>query len=182
MTTQLQLIVCVFDGEAKADQARKTIRAIDRQLDTVKLGNVAILKKDAKGRFSYHETEFLSALTRSEVRGVAAGVMLGVVGGILAPFIGPAASALEAEADAVVTSMPEATQDLGFPDEALQQLAAVLDAGHSALVILVRPSEVRLVAALLEQLGGTLTQQTLPAEVVEKLSKAAESTDDQAAL
>jgi uncharacterized membrane protein len=71
--------------------------------------------------------------------------------------------------------------DLGFPDSALARLGEQLQAGSSALLTLVDPTEAEIVISELETLGGQLMQHTIPADVLAKLeaaSKADPSEDD----
>ena len=60
MAPHTQLIICLFDGDAKADEAQAAIQALDEQLDTIKLGNIAILRKGADGQLSFSETQELN--------------------------------------------------------------------------------------------------------------------------
>jgi len=71
------------------------------------------------------------------------------------------------ETKAVVQSI---APDVGFPDDALRDIGDRLDAGHSALITLVRPEEYPVVVAELERLGGQLVDHRLPADVVARLS------------
>ncbi len=173
MPTTMQLLVCVFDDTVAADQARKAIQALDKQVDTIRLGNIAVLKKDREGKLTFRETEFLARMTSSPVRGAVEGTLLGVVCGALAPFLGPAAPALGTEMEILIDRLPWTRKDLGFPDETLAELGQRLDAGHSALVMLVRPEEVEVVTANLQHLGGHLIQQTLSADLLAELMAAA---------
>ena len=175
MSTPMQLLVCVFDATTAADQARKAIQAIDKELDTIRLGNIAVLKKDQKGKLTFRETEFLARMTSAQVRGGVEGTLLGVICGALAPFLGPATQALGTEMETLIDRLPWARKDLGFPDETLAQLGRRLDAGHSVLVMLVRPEEAEVVTANLQHLGGHLIQQMLSADLVAELGAAAKS-------
>ena len=58
----------------------------------------------------------------------------------------------------------------GFPDDELRHLAESLEAGHSLLLTLVRPSEAPIVEDELQRLGGRLVQQHLPQDIVQRLN------------
>ena len=45
MASKTQLIICTFDGDAKAEAASTAIQALDEQLGTLKLGDIAISTK-----------------------------------------------------------------------------------------------------------------------------------------
>jgi uncharacterized membrane protein len=169
MATSLQLILCMFDGADKAESVKQAIRALDKQLDTIKLGNIAVVRKNEQGEIEFNETadrrERISDVTGSVVNGVTwlvynfAG-MLGPVAGVTAG--GHAKYAVE-----------RFMSDSGFPDIALRQVGERLDAGHSALITMVQPDERPIVVAELQKLGGHVLEHELPADVIEALSGAA---------
>lgn len=162
----LQLIICTFDGAEKAEAVREAIEALDARLDAIKLGNIAVVKKDEDGRIVFHET----AERRVEAVSTAAGVavkgvtwLLYNIAGMLGPVAGPLAGQ---ETKAMVESI---APDVGFPNDALRDIGERMDAGQSALITLVRPEEYPIVAAELEKLGGQLVGHLLPAAVVARL-------------
>jgi uncharacterized membrane protein len=167
MAQQMQLLVCSFDGESRADEARQAIEALDRQLDTVRLGNIGILSKSAEGEIEYWETEEVAEQSRSSAFGMAAGWLLGMVGTFLGTSFGPAHGGLAGE---LIGAGEPLGREQGFPDDELRHLAESLAAGHSLLITLVRPEEAALVETELERLGGRLVQQTLPPEIAKRLS------------
>ena len=167
MAQSLQLIICTFDGAEKAEEVRQAIEALDVRLDTIKLGNIAVVKKNADGQIVFHETaerrvEALSTAAGAVVKGVT--WLLYNIAGMLGPVAGPLAGQ---ETKAIVQSI---APDVGFPDDALRDIGDRLDAGHSALITLVRPEEYPVVVAELERLGGQLVDHRLPADVVARLS------------
>jgi uncharacterized membrane protein len=159
----MELIVCAFAGSEKAEQAKKAIQRLDAELDSVKLGNIAVLKKNEKGKFSFHETDEAAAVKQGATIGLLSGAILSVL-------FGPLALAAGAAAGAAAGSLPFASMvDLGFPDPALKKLGNSLEAGSSALVLLLQPEEVDPIVDALEAQGGTLIQHTLPADVIQTL-------------
>jgi len=167
MAPQTQLIICLFDGDAKADEARSAIQALDEQLDTIKLGNIAILRKDADGQLSFSETEELHEYTRDTKFGIVLGWLLGAANTLAGAPLGVAPGV---EAGAAFGTKAAAQRDVGFPDEALRQLGEQLHAGSSALVTLVAPDQATAVVAELEKLGGTITHGQLPPATIAALT------------
>ena len=166
MASHTQLIICTFDGDAKADAAGAAIRAIDERLGTLKLGNIAILRKGADGGVTFSETEQLHEYSRDSTFGIVLGWLLGAANTLVGAPLGVAPGV---ESGAALGTEAAAQRDVGFPDEALRQLGEQLHAGSSALVTLVDPDHGATVLAELEKLGGTIMQSQLPAETVAAL-------------
>lgn len=164
-----QLIVCTFDGERRATEVRAALQELDR-IETVHLGNIAVVKKASDGEVEFSETQDYTAPL-----GVAAGALLGGLTDLVYKIIGgPGAVAGATVGAQVRTSVRRIIGDLGFPDDALRALGAALDAGHSALLALVRLDDAPRVTRELERLGGTLVQHELSPELVAALTRAAE--------
>jgi len=161
-----QLIICTFDGDAKADAARAAIQSLDKQLGTLQLGNIAILRKGADGSLTFSETEQLHEYSRNGTFGIVLGWLLGAANTLVGAPLGVAPGV---EAGAAFGNEVAAQRDVGFPDETLRQLGAQLHAGSSAPVTLVEPDHSATVVAELEKLGGTISQGQLPAETVAAL-------------
>jgi uncharacterized membrane protein len=161
----MELIVCTFDGPTKAEDAKKVIQEVDKQLDAVKLGNIAVLRKDANGKFSFKETGAESAVTQGTTIGMLSGAILGILAG-------PAGVAAGAAVGTLAGGLPMISLDLGFPDPVLKKLGESLQAGSSALVTLLKPEERDVIVEELERLGGTLVEHTLAPDIVEKLKTA----------
>ena len=166
MASNTQLIICTFDGDAKAEAASGTIRALDERLGTLKLGNIAILRKGADGNVSFWETDELREYRRDSTFGIVLGWLLGAANTLVGAPLGVAPGV---ESGAALGTEVAAQRDVGFPDQSLQQLGEQLHAGSSALVTLVDPEHSATVVAELEQLGGTIMQGQLPAETVAAL-------------
>src|SRR5689334_8013306 len=167
MASHTQLIVCTFDGDAKADAARAAIQSLDDQLDTLKLGNIAILRKGADGSLTFSETEALHEYSRDSTFGIVLGWLLGAANTLVGAPLGVAPGV---ESGAALGTEAAARRDVGFPDKALRQLGQQLHAGSSALVTLIDPDHSAAVVAELEKLGGTIMQGQLPPETVAALS------------
>ena len=167
MDSPLQLMVCVFDGAARADEVYRALRSLDRQLEEIKLGNIAVVRKRADGQIVISETYDLK-FNRSVVGSLP---LVGMLVGLIAARVGvqgvsrTMAVALGGAAG-LLAGVIISTIDLGFPDRALQQLGEALAADQLAIVLLVRPSEERYVRAKLTDLGGTLIEYTMSLETI----------------
>ncbi len=161
------LVVCLFDGQNKANEAREAIEAVDRKLDVVKLGNIAVIHKTADGKVAISESgDVKHEWGRWSLgTGAAAAVAVAVTGGaILVPAL------LAGGVAAVATQFI----DTGFPDAVLKQIGEGLDAGQSVLITLVDNEQERdIVSTELQGLGGKLIQNTLTEETVHKLGATA---------
>jgi uncharacterized membrane protein len=162
-----QLIVCTFDGDVKADAARAAIQALDERLGTLKLGNIAILRKGADGNVTFWETEQLHEYSRDSTFGIVLGWLLGAANTLVGAPLGVAPGV---EAGAAFGAEAAAQRDVGFPNQTLRQLGEQLHAGSSALVTLVDPDHGVIVVGELEQLGGTIIQSQLPTETIAALT------------
>jgi uncharacterized membrane protein len=161
MADNLQLIICAFDAVAKADEVKDALKSLDEESPTVKLGDIAIVKKDADGAISFHETGDHHTVVSKVAGAVAGGVAWFVYA--FAGSLGYAAGPLVY--DDAYNAAQSRLKDAGFPDSALRELGEHLDAGSSALITLVTEDEAELVKIRLEQLGGVFIEHTLPAEV-----------------
>jgi uncharacterized membrane protein len=166
MASHTQLIVCTFDGDAKADAARAAIQTLDEQIGTLKLGNIAILRKGADGNVAFWESDEQREYRRDSTFGIVLGWLLGAANTLVgAPLgVGPGVAA-----GAALGNEAAAQRDVGFPDQSLRQLGEQLHAGSSALITLVDPEHSATVMAELEQLGGTIIQGQLPPDTVAAL-------------
>src|SRR6478672_5757212 len=167
MASNTQLIICTFDGDVQAEAARTAIQALDDQIGTLKLGNIAILRKGADGNVTFSETEQLREYSRDSTFGIVLGWLLGAANTLVGAPLGVAPGV---EAGAAFGNEAAAQRDVGFPDETLRQLGEQLHAGSSALVTLVDPDRSATVVAELEKLGGTIAQGQLPPETVAALT------------
>jgi uncharacterized membrane protein len=166
MASKTQLIVCLFDGDARADEARMAIQALDEQFRAIELGNIAILRKGADGNLSFSETEELHEYSRDTTFGIVLGWLLGAANTLVGAPLGVAPGV---ESGAAFGTGIAARRDVGFPDQVLRQLGEQLHAGSSALVTLVEPDQTAAVVAELEKLGGTITHAQLPPETIAAL-------------
>jgi uncharacterized membrane protein len=167
MSQEMRLIVCAFDATDKADEVEQALEALDRRLETIKLGNIAIVEKTADGQVSFRETKDHRNVI-SQVTGMAAGAASWLVyafAGSLGYQAGPAAYSVS------YNTAERLIRDSGFLDDALREVGEHLDAGSSALITLVTPDEEPVVIEELERLGGKLIQQEVAPEVLAELTE-----------
>jgi len=171
MDSSDQLIVCVFDGAAHANDVYQALRSLDLRLDEIKLGNIAVVRKSADSQIAISETYDLK-FNASLIGGLPlAGMLVGLIAGRAGiGGLSRVAGVALGGATGLLAGVAISSLDLGFSDEALQQLGVGLDAEQSAIVMLVRPSEEGYVRAKLNSLGGTLIQSSLPPETIAQLT------------
>jgi uncharacterized membrane protein len=164
----MQLIVCVFDGATRADEVKHAIQNLDKRLDTVKLGNIAIVRKGVGGKITFDETEDIDA-RRGALFGAVAGGLMGLVA------LSVPGAAMIGTTGAAVGGITANSLDMGFPDRELKQIGEGLEKGSSAFISLVRDGEeATIVIDELERLGGTVMQHTLAEQVLAQLTEMGE--------
>jgi uncharacterized membrane protein len=163
----MRLVVCAFDATDKAEEVERALEALDRRLETIKLGNIAIIEKTADGEVSFRETKDHRNVI-SQVTGMAVGAVSWLVyafAGSLGYQAGPAAYSVS------YNTAERLIRDSGFYDEALREVGEHLDAGSSALITLVTPDEEPAVVEELERLGGKLIQKDVAPELLDELTQ-----------
>lgn len=179
MDSASQLLVCVFDGAATADETYQALRTFDQRLDEIKLRKVAVVRKPAEGQVTVTQTYDLkfngSFAGRLPVIGMVVGLIAGRLG--IMGMSGTAGIAIGGAAG-LLAGVAMSKLNPGFSEEALQRLGAGLAAGQSAIVLLVRPSEEGYIRVKLAELGGTLVQDTLsPAMIADLTTQQTARTD-----
>lgn len=165
MSESSQLIICTFDAADNAANVEQSLEALDKQIGTFKLGNVAIIRKTIDGNVEFYETHDRMR-TVSQTVGAVAGTVAWFVHSLAGSF---GAMAGENVSESTYTAVRRRLRDSGFPDDALEQVGEHLDAGKSALITLVKPEEAASVIAEIEKLGGHVLEQTLEPDLVAEL-------------
>jgi uncharacterized membrane protein len=170
MPTEMRLIVCTFDATGRAEEVKDALKALDRKLDSIKLGNIALVEKFADGQIGVRETQdHRDGISR------VTGAVTGAVGWFVYAFagsLGYQAGPLAFEAG--YNTAERLVQDAGFPDSALREIGEHLDAGSSALITLVKAEEQPIVVEELQRLGGHLIEHDIPPEIAKELTKGEE--------
>jgi uncharacterized membrane protein len=165
MNTAQQVIVATFNTADQAEQVVPALEALSAHLHHLHLGDIAVLEKAPDGTVQVHETQDARAgLSRiaANVAGVTAWLVYGLFG-----LPGPVAG--EIAFDSTTAAIKRAMRDMGFDDTELTALGEDLDAGSSALILVVPEAAAPPVAAELARLGGTVVQRPLTAEVAAEL-------------
>jgi uncharacterized membrane protein len=168
-----QLVVAYFDSKDQAEQAADALKDWDKANDDVKLGALAVVSKNDKGKV---ETTKLGPRNTGKgakigtIAGITAGVLTGgltLVGGAIAGgVLGGGAGALS-------------KQGIGLSKEDLDHMSGELDGGHAALLVMVDEGEVSGTLAEVSRLGGRAQASEVAPEAVAQAEQtlAAESAE-----
>jgi uncharacterized membrane protein len=156
--TTMHLIVAAFDSEAGAEEAFKTMKE-SRDEELVGIQAAVALHKDEEAQIHFKDVGLNPA------KGAVAGVALGAVVGILTGGTGLALGAIGALVGGIAGKRK---QESGFPAERLNQVAATLAPGSSAILIVMEPGWVVVLEEELELLGARLLTLEIPADIAER--------------
>jgi uncharacterized membrane protein len=161
-----QLVICAFEGAEKADAVRDAIIELDRQTDAIKLGNIAVVRRNDAGEIVFDESKDWRNFASNTAGAVTNGVtwLLYNIAGMMGPVSGPLAG------QKMQNAVNRFASDSGFPDAALRELGERLIAGQSALISVVKPAEQPLVVQELERLGGHIVSHEVAGDLIDKLS------------
>jgi uncharacterized membrane protein len=163
------LVVAYYDSKDQAEQAANSLKGWDKANEDIKLGAVAVVSKNDKGKV---ETTNLGprntgkGATIGVIAGAAAGLLSGgltVVGGaLLGGILGGGVGALK-------------KQGIGLSQEDLDRMQTELDAGHAALLVMADEAEVADTTAELTRLGGRAQASEVAPEAVAQAEQALSS-------
>jgi uncharacterized membrane protein len=157
-----QLIVVSFEKEATANEALEALRGLQRA-GAAAISDAAVVQKDPDGK-----THVKGTLDGGAIGGAAIGGALGLILFIFFPVIGVAIGAI---GGALVGHALSDRVDKDF----VRQVSEKLEAGHSALFVLLKDANPAAVMAALRPIeGGTIIQTTLDPDVEEEVRKAVE--------
>ncbi len=160
-----QVIVATFPAANDAAQVESVLEDLARHLRPHSLDRIAVLEKHPNGTVEIHEAhDARAALTRiaASVTGAAAWLVYGLFG-----FSGPNAG--EIAFDTTEEMMKRVIRDMGFDDTELQLLGNELDAGSSALILVVPTGDTTPIVETLLRLGGTVVERPLTPEAAAEL-------------
>lgn len=163
--TTIHLIVAAFDSETGAEEAFKTMKE-SRDEELVGIQAAVALHKDQQGQIHFKDVGLTPA------KGAAGGVVLGAVVGIMTGGTGLALGALGALIGGLVGKKK---RDSRFSADRINQVAASLAPGSSAIVIVMEPGWVVVVEEELARLGADLLTADIPADVDQHLDAAQEA-------
>jgi uncharacterized membrane protein len=158
-----QLVLALFENEAAADEAVKTIKSWDKASKDIKLGSIGVLVKNDKGKVKTDKVGARHTLT-------------GVAGGVLAAALSGGVSLL---AGVVVGGITGGFfhKGLGLPKEDVARIGGELDNGRAAVCILVEKGEAEAVSAKLAELGGKPETHEVTEEAIQEAAKATEAPE-----
>jgi len=154
------LIVVSFESEDEAGAALQALRDL-KSAGGVEISDAAVIRKDPDGK-----THAKGTLDGSAIAGAAIGGGLGLILMVFFPVVGLAIGAI---GGAIVGHAVSDRVDKDF----VREVSAKLEAGHSALFVLLHDGSTAGVLAALRPLeGGTLIQTNLDPELEEEVRKA----------
>jgi uncharacterized membrane protein len=164
-----QLVLAYFDSKEQAEQAADALKGWDKANEDIKLGAIAVLSKNDKGKI---ETTKLGP--RNTGKGAKIGVIVGVIAGVLTgglSLIGGAiwGTLLGAGAGALTK------KGIGLSKEEIDRIGSELDAGHAALLVMVDEPEMADTTAEVTRLGGTAKASEVAPEAVAQAEQALSS-------
>jgi uncharacterized membrane protein len=145
------LVVALYQDLTLARQAQQSIGVWDKAEESIKLGSTAVMYKGPDGSLHWERTGVKDWKKSAVVVGVA-GLILGA-GALLWAGIGAALGGID-------------TKRLGVSKEQMRAIGDSLDQGKAALAVLCDDYEVAPLSAELTRLGGTITDYTVPQDVV----------------
>jgi uncharacterized membrane protein len=120
-----QIVIAAFHEEAAAGQVADALKEAKKQ-HQLYYRNVAVIRKNEKGKVKVKETGDMSGGT-----GAAVGALIGGAFGI---FAGPAGLVAGAAAGAAIGGAGSALHDAGMSNERLKKVGDVLQPGNSAII------------------------------------------------
>jgi uncharacterized membrane protein len=120
-----QIVIAAFHEEEAAGQVADALKQAKHD-HQIYYRNVAVIRKDEKGKVKVKETGDMSG-------GVGAGIGA-VVGGFFGMLAGPAGLAAGAAAGAVIGGAGAGLSDAGLDNKRLKQFGTVLQPGNSAVI------------------------------------------------
>lgn len=156
---QVQLVVAAFDEKTGAEEALKVLKE-SRDEELIGVQAAVAMCKDEEGSIHFKDVGLTPA------KGAVGGIVLGAVVGVLTGGAGLALGALGALVGGLVGKRK---RDSRFSDDRINQVAASLAPGSSAVVIVIEPGWVVVVEEELERLGGDVLTVEIPADVARHL-------------
>ena len=121
-----ELVVIAFPTEAKAEQVRQKLLAMQKEY-LIELGDAVIAVKDAQGNIKLNQ--LINTAAAGAVSGTFWGTLIGLI--FLMPLAGAALGAASGTLGGYLT-------DVGIDDKWMKQTATAIEPGTAALFVLVR--------------------------------------------
>jgi uncharacterized membrane protein len=143
------LVVIAFPTEAKAEEVRQKLLAIQKEY-LIELDDAVVAAKDAQGRIKLNQ--LINTTSAGAVSGTFWGALIGLI--FLMPLVGAAMGAASGALGGALT-------DLGINDKWMKETAAAIQPGTAALFVLVRKVTADKVLERLKGEGGTVMKTSL---------------------
>ena len=143
------LVVIAFPNEAKAEEVRQKLLAMQKEY-LIELGDAVIAVKDADGRVKLNQ--LLNTTTAGAVSGTFWGSLIGLI--FLMPLAGAAIGAASGAIGGALT-------DIGINDRWMKDVAAAIQPSTAALFLLIRKVTADKVLEGLRGEGGTVMRTSL---------------------
>src|SRR3954463_12475745 len=144
-----ELVVIAFPNEAKAEEVRQMLLAMQKEY-LIELGDAVIAVKDAQGRVKLNQ--LLNTTAAGAVSGTFWGALIGLI--FLMPLAGAALGAASGTLGGYLT-------DVGIDDKWMKETAAAIKPDSAALFVLVRKVTADKVLEGLKGEGGVVLKTSL---------------------
>ena len=144
-----ELVVIAFPNEAKAEEIRRKILAMQKHY-LIELGDAVIVVKDNQGHIKLNQ--LLNTTAAGAVSGAFWGSLIGLI--FLMPVVGAAIGAASGALGGKLT-------DIGINDKWMKDVAAAIQPGTAALFLLIRKVTTDKVLEGLRGEGGTVLKTSL---------------------
>jgi len=164
------LVVVSFKGEDTADRVLNKLQELQKE-HLIDLEDACVVVRDAKGKI--HLKQAVDLVRMGALSGAAWGGLFGVLVGAL--LLNPLAGLATGMAVGAGTgALSGALSDYGIDDDFMRSTGQNIEAGSSALFILVRRVNFDKVLPELKPLGGKVMKTSLTNDQEERLRKALE--------
>jgi uncharacterized membrane protein len=152
MAAMSNLVAIAYDDEATARNVAEALAQLQAD-HSIELEDMVVVSRDEKGKVKLHQT--LRTVGAGAAGGAVWGGLLGLL--FLAPLLGMAVGAAAGAGGGALT-------DVGVDDDFLKELGRRLDAGHAAVIVLVRRATPDKVLGEIGHFGGHVLQSSLSGE------------------
>ncbi|MBK6325589.1 MAG: DUF1269 domain-containing protein [Chloroflexi bacterium] len=155
----IELIIAAFNAEDAADEALKELKAAKKE-KLIGIEAAAVIRRDKKNKLHVKEVGELTT-GKGAVGGVVLGAALGLLTGGTGLILGAAGAA--------IGGLIGKKQDIGFPNERLQQIGESLKPETSAIVAVIEHKWVAQLEDELAELGAEVMTAAIAADIAEQL-------------
>ncbi len=160
------LVIAVFDSKDMAAKAAQALKDWDKANEDIKLGAMSVLTKNEKGKI-----ETTNYGSRKTGKGAKIGVIVGVITAILSGGVTLLGGVI---GGTVLGGLGGSLSKygLGLTEDDLKTLAAEMNEGHAALLVMCDDYEIEATTAELASLGGKTQSKPVSDEAVQQAEQA----------